>query len=126
MSIKIVSSGDPIVQQIDKFTTDNIPSAFARIEAIARQKHMIHGFTSSNLANFKISGFFNNTAILAYHFEKRRKRKQKGTYYPQQRAHTIVTVFLINRHTGLPIDFTQHKRHFTLNIKLPFNLKIKR
>lgn len=119
MPIKIVSSDDPIVRQIDKFITDDIPSAFEKIAAIANRKNMIYGFTSSNLAKARISGFFNDTAILAYHFEKRRKRKQ-------QRAHTIVTVFLINRHTGLPIDFIQHKRHFTLNIKLPFDLKIKR
>ena len=119
MPIKIVSSGNPIVRQIDKFITDDIPSAFEKIAAIANQKNMLYGITSSNLAKNRISGFFNDTAILAYHFEKRRKRKQ-------QRAHTIVTVFLINRLNSLPIDFIQHKRHFTLNIKLPFDLKIKR
>ena len=120
MPIKIVSSDDPIVRQIDKFITDDIPSAFEKIAAIANRKNMIYGFTSSNLAKARISGFFNDTAILTYHFEKRRKNKKTQT-----RAHTIVNGYLIDRHTSLQINFKQHQRHFTLSITIPFDLKIK-
>lgn len=120
MPIKIVSSGDPIVQQIDKFTTDNIPSAFEKIASHANRRGMRYGITMDSAGN-SITGFYNESQILAFHFEKRRKNKKTQT-----RAHTIVNGYLIDRHASLQINFKQHQRHFTLSITIPFDLKIKR
>ena len=120
MTIKFVLSSNPIVQRVIQETANDIPSAFESIASHAIRRGMRYGITMDSAGNV-INGFYNESQILAFHFEKRRKNKKTQT-----RAHTIVNGYLIDRHTNLQFNFKQHQRHFTLSITIPFDLKIKR
>jgi len=120
MAIKFVLSSNPIVQRVIQETANDIPSAFKSIASHANRRGMRYGITMDSAGN-AINGFYNESQILAFHFEKRRKNKKTQT-----RAHTIVNGYLIDRHASLQFNFKQHQRHFTLSITIPFDLKIKR
>ena len=120
MAIKIISSSNPIMQRVIQKTANDIPSAFESIASHANRRGMRYGITMDSAGN-SITGFYNESQILAFHFEKRRKNKKTQT-----RAHTIVNGYLIDRHASLQFNFKQHQRHFTLSITIPFDLKIKR